>query len=222
LRDLFGWRINTIFKFYYQAWLMWGVASAYVSVVLLSTLKQPWVSLYRLVLVLLLGMGLTYTILGIWNKTNGFKPGQGFTLDGTAHLARQDPEEMEASTWLRQAPPGVVAEAVGGSYTIYARISTLSGQPAVLGWDFHENQWRGGGREIGSRQTDIQRLYCGRDWDEAKIIIDQYQIRYIVIGNLERTTYTPETCPGGLNEAKFERSLPVAYQQGDVTIYLVP
>jgi uncharacterized membrane protein len=222
LRDLFGWRINTIFKFYYQAWLMWGVASAYVSVVLLYTLKQPWVSLYRLVLVLLLSMGLTYTVLGISNKTNGFKPSQGFTLDGTAHLVRQDPGEMEASTWLRQAPPGVVAEAVGGSYTIYARISTLSGQPTVLGWDFHENQWRGGGREIGSRQADIQSLYCTRDWDDAKIIIDQYQIRYIVVGNLERTTYTPEICPGGLNEAKFERSLPVAYQQGDVTIYLVP
>jgi uncharacterized membrane protein len=222
LRDLFGWRINTIFKFYYQAWLLWGVAAAYVSAAFLISLRRPLDVLYRVGLVLLLGTGLTYTVLGLWTKTNGFKPSQGYTLDGTAYLMSQSPDELEAAAWLSRAPAGVVAEAVGGSYTVYARVSTLSGQPTVLGWEFHEVQWRGGSQLLGSRQSDIMRLYCARDWTEAQDVIQQYHIRYIFVGGLERNAYTSQTCPGGLNEAKFMRNLPVAFQKGETTIYMVP
>jgi len=222
LRDLFGWRINTIFKFYYQAWLLWGVAAAYASAVFLISLPRPLDLLYRVGLVLLLSMGLTYTVLGVWTKTSGFKPAQGYTLDGTAYLMSQSPDELEAAAWLNHAPAGVVAEAVGGSYTVYARVSTLSGQPTVLGWEFHEVQWRGSSQLLGSRLNDIMRLYCARDWVEAQDIIQQYHIRYIFVGSLERSAFTPQTCPGGLNETKFMRNLPVAFQKGETTIYMVP
>ena len=40
LRDNFGVRINTIFKFYYQAWLMFGVAAAYA--VYVMTAGERW------------------------------------------------------------------------------------------------------------------------------------------------------------------------------------
>ena len=222
LRDLFGWRINTIFKFYYQAWLLWGVAAAYASGVLLRSLRGAGKAIFGVLLTALIGMGLTYTVLGIWEKTNGFVPPAGLTLDGTAYLQVQSPDELAAIDWLSAATPGVVAEAVGGSYTGYARIATLSGQPTVLGWDFHETQWRGGGEETGSRKADIQRLYCTRTWEEAEPIIRQYQIRYIFLGNLERSTYTAQDCAGGLNEAKFIRNLPAVFQQGEATIYAVP
>lgn len=219
LRDQFGWRMNTIFKFYFTAWLMWGAAAAYGSAVLIRELP-PWKStLYRAVLLLVIGLGLVYTVFGFSSKTEGFAPSQGWTLDGTAYFERQSPGEMAAIRWLADAPPGVVAEAVGGSYSNYARVSTFSGKPTVLGWPGHESQWRGGGREIGSRQSDIQRLYCARDWAEAEIIIEQYGIRYIYIGPLERSTYTPQTCGTGLNEAKFAQRLVPVYRQDDITIY---
>ncbi len=222
LRDLFGWRINTIFKFYYQAWLLLGIAAAYASAVLIISLRGIRGLAFSLCLILVMATSLTYTVLGVWDKTNGFNPPTGFTLDGTAHLVSQAPDEMAAIAWVSQAQPGVVAEAVGGSYSIFGRVSTLSGQPTVLGWDFHETQWRGGGLEIGTRQSDMMQLYCTRNWDEADLIIRQYQIRYIIVGSLERTAYTPEVCPGGLNDAKFIHNLPVAFQQGNVTVYITP
>lgn len=222
LRDLFGWRINTIFKFYYQAWLLWAVAAAYASSILLLIPRRPWNLIYRGVLILIMMVGMTYTSLGLWTKTNAFKPAMGFNLDGTAYLLRQSPNEMSAIAWLSAAPEGVVAEAVGGSYSIYGRVSTLSGQPTVLGWDFHETQWRGSSLLLGTRQNDIQRLYCTRDWNEAQEIINLYNIRYIFLGNLERSDFTPANCPGGLNDVKFIRNLAVAFQQGEVTVYMVP
>ncbi|UCH58909.1 MAG: hypothetical protein JSV61_11910 [Anaerolineales bacterium] len=222
LRDLFGWRINTIFKFYYQAWIFWGTAAGYAVVVLLLKLRGFFRYLFQVGLIGILLVGLTYTVLGLNTKTNGFQPPEGFTLDGTAYLERQAPDEMAAIAWLRQAPAGVVAESVGGSYSVHARVSELSGKPTVLGWDFHEVQWRGESSVLGSRQSDIQRLYCTNDWVEAQQIIDLYDIRYIYIGNLERITFLPEKCPGGLDERKFQRNLAPVFQQGEVSIYAVP
>jgi len=88
-------------------------------------------------------------------------------LDGNAYLQKFNPEEYAAIGWLQDAPMGVVVEAVGGSNTDYARISTRTGLPTLLGWPGHESQWRGGGEEMGSRFADIQQLYETTDWNEA-------------------------------------------------------
>ena len=122
---------------------------------------------------------------------------------------------MQGVEWLRQAPLGTLVEAVGGSYTGYARVSTYSGQPALLGWPGHESQWRGGGEEMGSRSVDVDTLYTTGSWAEASGIIQRYNIRYIYVGNLEYRTYV-------VNEAKFARFLETVYQFEGVTIYQVP
>ncbi|RME08221.1 MAG: hypothetical protein D6803_01785, partial [Anaerolineae bacterium] len=215
LRDMFAYRINTIFKFYYLAWLLWALAAAYAVARLWE--KQGW--LFRGSVVLVLALSLLYPAMGLWSRTHGFRP-DIWTLDGAAYLARFNPDEYAAMEWLAEAPLGVVAEAVGGSYSGFARMATHSGQPTVLGWEFHEMQWRGGTKEMGNRKADMRRLYCAPSWPEARDIIALYDIRYIVVGSLERSAYTPsDECPAGLSEAKFARNLPVAFQQGGVTIY---
>lgn len=170
-----------------------------------------------------LGLALIYPILGLWSRTDGFNPAE-WTLDGTAYLERLSPDETAAMAWLRKAPLGVVAESVGGSYTTFGRVSAHSGQPTVLGWEFHEVQWRGGTQEMGSRKGDIERLYCLSNWEETRQIIQRYQVRYVVVGQKERQAYRAgsDTCPAGLRETKFARNLELAFQEGDVTIYEVP
>lgn len=223
LRDQFGWRINTIFKFYYQTWLIWSITAAYGSALLLKCLARPWSIIFRILFVAIVAMSLVYPIFSLWNKTGGFDI-SNLTLDSTAYLNKNSPDELGAINWLQSAPFGVIAEAVsytGGSYTDYARISTHAGLPAVLGWIGHESQWRGGNAEMGSRQIDIERLYCSRNWEETKQILEEYDIRYVVVGALERTTYQPNQggCPSGLDESKFHQYLVPLFQQGSVTIY---
>ncbi|MBK9492204.1 MAG: hypothetical protein IPO07_28005 [Haliscomenobacter sp.] len=81
------------------------------------------------------------------------------TLDGLAHW--NENEDWLAVQWLNQHldVSGVITEAVGGSYTQFARISMSTGLATVLGWPGHEGQWRGGYLEVGSREADIKRLY---------------------------------------------------------------
>ncbi|HUE99122.1 MAG TPA: DUF2298 domain-containing protein [Anaerolineales bacterium] len=214
LRDNFGYRINTIFKFYYQAWIVLSLASAYGIVVLFRSLRGAANIAFSLLFALVLIVGLTYPALSLFDKTNNFNPPFGYTLDDFDRVQRENPDEAAAIAWLRSAPDGIVAEAVGGAYSNYARISIYTGLPTVLGWGNHEGQWRDQALQ-GSRQQDIEMLYTTNDWITTQEIIARYHIRYIFVGNLERTTYR-------VNEEKFNRFLRPLFQQGNVTVYEVP
>ena len=216
LRDNFGYRINTVFKFYYQAWELLSLAVAFGVAVMFSELRGKTLALYTSIMIVVIGVGLAYPVFALPNKTENFKadhPEQR-TLDGAAYLAGIMPDDYQAFQFMQQLEPGVVAEAVGGSYSEYARIATLTGMPTVLGWDNHEGQWRDPALQ-GSRRQDIETLYSTPDWISTQDIINRYNIRYIVVGNLERNTYR-------VNEEKFNNFLKPIFQQGTITIYEVP
>ena len=287
LRDQFSVRMNTIFKFYFQAWILWGLAGSYAIIVLwrrsgrwslisrilvvlavvllvasavitlspnLATelsirsiqnnkpgallqdwlliiasvifvglgivflIKRKWLLAFRILFIIFLLMGLVYPVISLWNKTGGFRSSSGYTLDGTAYYRLVNPDMMSAVDWLTEAPLGIMVEAVspsGGSYTGYARVSTFSGMPTVLGWIGHVSQWRGGGEEMGDRQYDITLLYSTDSWEEAAGIIEKYNIRYIYVGDLERTTYN-------LDDRKFKENLPVIFENHSTVIYEFP
>jgi uncharacterized membrane protein len=68
---------------------------------------------------------------------------------------------------------------------------------------------------MGSRQTDLQTLYETAEWYIAKQILDQYDIKYVIVGNLERSTYTVE-------EQKFAENLTILIQENGTTLYGYP
>ena len=215
LRDQFGYRINTVFKFYYQAWMLWSLAAAFAVSVLLINLRGLKSILFRVLIGIVIFSGLLYPAFGLLTKTNDFKPVDGFTLDDFDRILRDNPEEAAAIEFLRSVPDGVIAEAVGDGYSGYARISTHTGLQTVLGWPGHESQWRGSFVPQGSRREDISKLYATARWEEAQLIIEKYNIRYIYIGILERTS-TP------VNEEKFKTYLKPVFQKGETVIYEVP
>jgi len=213
LRDQFGTRMNTIFKFYFQAWIIWGLAAAYCTVVLFSQ-KDIFSRLFVPVAIASMAMGLVIPATGFSERFTALR-NQPADLDGASYITRYTPDDTLAINWLRQAQAGVVMEAVGGDYTDFARYSTFSGQPTVLGWVGHESQWRGGAKEMGTRQADIEHLYRTGLWQEAQTILSRYQVRYVVVGSRETGTYQPNT-------VKFLGHLNTVFQNGAVTIYEVP
>jgi len=152
--------------------------------------------------------------MSTWTKTNQFSSSAELTLDGTEFLAQFYPSDYDAIQWINdQSLEGVVSEAIGGSYTYFARISTHTALDTVLGWPGHESQWRNGYEEQGSRHGDIQKLYQSRDWDETNAILDLYHIDYVYIGPLERATYSL------LVEDKFEIFMDEIFQNNEVRIF---
>jgi len=214
LRDQFGTRMNTIFKFYFQAWMLWGIAAAAGSAILFRSLRGWRAVLFQTTWWIVLAASLAYPAIMLWNKTDQFSMAD-WTLNGNAFIQRYNPDEYDAILWMQKAPLGIVTEAIGGSYSDYARVSTRSGQPTVLGWPGHESQWRGGAEEMGSRYGDIEELYETRNWERAADILQTYGVRYVYVGNLERSTYQ-------VNTGKFDEMLMKAYTNESVTIYQVP
>jgi len=230
LRDNFGYRINTIFKFYYQAWILLSIASAYGTAVLLraerrvkwempedeASHRRPNI-VFSILFVLTLIVGLTYPVLGFYNRAGNFKPPFGFTLDDFDRVQRENPDEAAAILFLRSAPDGVIVEATGNPYSSIGRISIYTGLPTILGWGNHEGQWHGSDFQgiLAQRRQDIETLYATPDWQTAQFILDQYNIRYVIVGNLERTTHR-------VNEEKFGNFLKLVFQQGSISIYEVP
>ncbi|MEX2160355.1 MAG: DUF2298 domain-containing protein [Anaerolineales bacterium] len=208
LRDQFGTRMNTVFKFFFQAWQMWAVAAAVASTMLLQELRGLGRALFGGLLVLLLGVGALYPMFSFSDITRN----PVGSLDGASYISS---DVRSAIAWLQQAPLGPLVEAIGGQYDAsFARYATHSGQPALMGWPGHEGQWRGGNVDW-ARIGDVQTLYNTPDWQVAAQIIDHYDVRYIVVGSVERSSYA-------VNEAKFAEHLEVAFQNEGVTIYQVP
>lgn len=215
LRDTFGTRMNTVFKFYFQAWVLLALVASF-SVVYLARFAGRALRWSGLTLVALLTVaGLFYPVFATYTRAERFQTQP--TLDGVAYLARQNPADTAAVAWLQANVPGVatVLEAHGGSYTYAGRISAQTGLPTLLGWEGHELQWRGNTVEQDQRKPIIERIYGSTTGAELQGLLNRWQIDYVVVGALERQTYgiTPQS------EARLAQVMDLVYEGDDVRIY---
>ncbi|MCW8983976.1 MAG: DUF2298 domain-containing protein, partial [Thermoanaerobaculales bacterium] len=173
-------RMNTVFKAYIQGWVLLAIALPIFLRLGLRQRVMRWGVLVLAVLVALphpVGMVIQQFKAEIWS------------LDGMAWMTDGDRAIVDA---LRREPYGtVVAEAVGGAYSEYARLSSASGVPAYLGWANHEGVWRGGEiyAETGRREKLLLRLYSSRDKEDIRRAAKEAGIHLVAIGSLERKDF---------------------------------
>lgn len=203
-------RMNTIFKFYYQAWILFSVAAPFAIYWTYKTLTRrlgaAGSAVYLAPLALVFFLAFLYPIGAIGSVTSTFESENlDPTLDGSAWLQRDSPADYNLIVWMRKNISGkaTIAEAVGGAYTHFARISAYTGLAAVCGWDNHESQWR---RTWHTEVVgDVDQLYSTSDPNAAQALIQKYGIQYVVVSSLERGKYSPDQL------AKFATFMDVAY-----------
>jgi YYY domain-containing protein len=231
-------RMNTIFKFYVQVWLIWGVTAAAALAWMVPRLwrwkqgRALWVA----VLAVLLFLAALYPPLAIWAKVNDrFDTDLGPGLDGLAYMETAnywDPADahydlkwdLEAIQWLQDNVQGspTIIEGHTAEYRWGARYSINTGLPAVIGWNWHQRQQRAGtnDREVWDRVGDVETFYDTTSTDSARRILDRYNVSYVINGPLERANYDTR------GQEKFDRmvsdgSLQPVFTNGEVTIYQV-
>jgi len=225
LRDNFGTRMNTIFKFYYQAWLLFGLSGAYAIATALRAVNRRrgprdlLIAAPATLALLLIMAALIFPIAGVYSKTGGFQR-DAPTFNAMAYVQDHAPDEMAAIEWVRAntAPDALILEGKGSSYRAEtSRISAATGRPTLLGWDGHESQWRGDayGEMAQLRPETLDLIYrTGSPQSIAEALAD-WNIDYLFIGPNERFQYdmTPET------EARLAEAMGLVFESGDVRIY---
>ncbi len=208
-------RSNTMFKLGYDAYILFSILSAYAIVRLFGKHK-----VFYLLLVPQLFLVSIYPIFSVRSYFDSLRHYQG--IDGIAWLAEKYPEDYMAIEWFnrtvlarnRESLP-VIVEADGDSYTDYARYSTFTGLPTVIGWAVHEWLWRGTYDVVAPRREDVRLIYESADDEQTRQILSRYNVSYIIVGTLERQKYP------ALLEEKFERLGTRVYAWGNTHVYLV-
>jgi YYY domain-containing protein len=232
-------RMNTVFKYYLVAWLLLGVAGAY-------GFWRGWAAwrnrrnVYSRVvrcafatITALVGVGvMVYPVLATPVRIQDRFHATPLTLDGAAwmpdavHWERDELIELrwdaDAIRWLQDNVAGspVTLEAHGDQYRWNGRVSVYTGLPTLIGWPWHQTQQRNDWELIRRRAKDVSSIYNTQSKKAALDLIDQYRVRYIVVGDLERIYYLPH----GIE--KFDRmveggDLELAYANDRTSIYRV-
>ena len=230
-------RMNTLFKFYLQSWVLSGIASVGLLIILSNLVLQQTnlliSSSYSVVFAVVLIVLSTYPVFAIYPRINDRFIDVDPTLDGLGYAEKAIHSEQEQQfslssdrdmlKWLIQNVQGtpVILEATGDQYRWNGRVSAYTGFPTVLGWPWHQTQQKPYlHSNIINRSEDIKTLYQTENLDLKLNLIDKYDIELIVFGELESIYYGDDTYKY-LQELETLGFLDKIYSNDYNTVYLV-
>jgi YYY domain-containing protein len=195
IHDLFGNRMNTVFKFYYQAWILLALAGGYSTYQLARLLPATigWTRIGMVAAITVFGIlvatSVYFDLSAIFSKADD--SGLGPNLDSTSFIGVRNSDELWVIDHIRDSSQDndVLLEAAGSSYQETSRISATTGVPTVIGWEFHEKQWHGAGFDPSQRVKDVESIYNGSDVEHVESLISKYGITLLVVGPRERAAY---------------------------------
>lgn len=225
-------RSNTMFKLGYDAFILFSIVSAY-SIVSMTQRVNASVKARAIFFILLIPQLFLVSIFPIFSIRSYFGELKTYKgLDGLAWLKDAYPDDYAGIQWLNDHKDGptsprlrgatrivpILVEADGDSYTDYARFSAFTGMPTVIGWPVHEWLWRGSYDVVSPRREEVRKIYEARgneltSLEEVKKILSKYNVKYIIVGTLEREKYK------NLEEEKFKLLGKVVFEQGETVIY---
>ena len=106
-------------------------------------------------------------------------------------------EDYRAIRWMQDNVKGspVIAEAAsaGRQYEWHSRFTIYTGLPDVVGWQWHQQQQRVlFSQQVVDRGAEVTDFYNSIDPESIRAFLKKYDVKYIIVGQLERAAYTPE------------------------------
>lgn len=135
--------------------------------------------------------------------------------------------DYEGIRWMQdnvKGSPVIIEEgaARGNQYRWSARFSIYTGLPAVVGWQWHQMQQRASIERnvVEDRVIDVNAFYSTPDIEEAQLILRRYNVKYVILGEMERLFNANEGIPK-FEQMVQEGSLKQVFKNEGVIIYEV-
>ncbi len=196
--DAFPGRLNTVFKFWYHAWLLLALAGAVAVAGAFERVDwralaprpaaRPLVAAGVAALALLYAGSTLYTPAMAISRA---REGQTAGLDALAYLESRDPGLAAAVEWARERldpERHVLLQAITPSYGPGSVLAAASGVPTLLGWPGHELQWRPG-VALGDRQAAVDRIYREGASERTLALARSFGVTHVFVGRLEAQLY---------------------------------
>jgi len=207
-------RMNTIFKFYHQAWPLVAIGGA----VFAGRALAAGSGRHRAQRAILTVCALLAALWPLNAAVSRFRQkDRPFSLDAHGPLVSRNAGEAAVIDWLLlNAHVGsVVLEASGDPYSEFGRVSSHTGIPTVMGWANHEGLWRSNDPEVAARLAGIKIFYTTPSPQVAQGMLNRYGVTHVVVGDMERQLY------GGATAVQTFPFLTPVFHSGGTTIYAV-
>ncbi len=240
-------RQNSVFKLYLQAWILLSLVAGPAMMVIWNAHKKwksPFQQLFEIILICFLAGAAFFPVMaGIDKMTDRMDKDAPHTLDGMTFMKTSsyiepgvlDPqrphqvqamslaEDYEAILWMQENVKGspVILEGQAYEYRWGNRFTIYTGLPGVVGWNYHQRQQHAvlADNRVQDRVDSVNEFYNTNNLEYVKQFLREYQVGYIVVGQLEARFY-----PGGGLE-KFSQNEGIlwdnVYNSGQTRIYQV-
>ena len=238
-------RMNTVFKFYLNSWVLFSIIGGVTAWHLISVQafngKKMLLAWLGCISILVL-FASVFPVLGTRARIADRFAITPLTLDGTKYQSQaiyHDPgpkndgvtpnsiypllDDAEALQFLREEIIGapVVLEGVTTQYRWTPRVAVYTGLPVVVGWEWHQLQQRG---EAGAspswvrgRIMDVKTMYSTNSHERLVSLLKEYNVSYIYVGPTERLYFPWEGI--AKFDAMVDSELDLVFKNNSVKIY---
>ena len=230
INDLFNSRMNTVFKLYYQAWILLSCGIAYVLVYIISSVSHTkslskYLHIACLIPIMLVMIPAVYYPVAASLSRIELERTSQWDISALSSSTTDTYHDKDVIRYFDEVDPGsIIVESVGNEYSSYGRIASFTGLATLISWPGHQQQWNRSDDEIGRRIADVETIYKDPSIGKIKQLIDRYGFDYIVVGDREYQKY------GEIDLDRFEelaiycnhhQSDKACYRNGTTVIYRV-
>jgi len=187
--DVYGNRMNTVFKLHYPVWILLSICSAYSiyhwttgSMRTPKLLKYPYTLIACLLLICAFYYGPAAAMTKISESNiSGFKDSDSGLKESELLALKYAKTNIAINQGILES----VGEWDGSGF-----ISRNTGISNLVNWPGHQNQWRDSNPEVYQRATDVEIIYSTENINQAKSLLSKYKIDFVYIGNQELNQYS--------------------------------
>lgn len=190
--DIYGLenaRFNTMFKFTYQAYILFGILVGIAAGVIAIRMYSGMVVILTVSILMSTYM---FHAINDW-MGNIFEPEYRKGISAIESLRQVEGFDFELAAMdiINEDKRKLIniVEAAGNSYQHESTLSVLTGTCTTVGWFVHEWMWRNDSNAVAIRSDEVRMFYECADENYCRKFIEKYDIDYIFTGEMEWNKY---------------------------------